>query len=123
MMSDETDKHDLRARTKRFALRIIRLCATLQKRGAEEIIARQLLRCGTSVGAQYREACRARSKAEFISKLESTTQEMDETMYWLELLVEANLVPSKRLALLQKEANELMSIFVASVRTAKRSRS
>src|SRR5581483_6278912 len=107
---------DLKVRTKKFALRIIRLCSTLPKTGPADVIGRQLVRSGTSVGAQYREAHRGRSTAEFISKLECVIQELDETVYWLELLAEANLVPASRLSLLQAEANELMAIFVASVR-------
>src|SRR5690242_11800542 len=113
---------DLRQRTKEFALRIIRLCSALAKTGPADVICRQLVRCGTSVGAQYREACRSRSAAEFISKIESAAQELDETIYWMELLAEAGLVPAGKLSLLQAEANELMSIFVASVRTAKKNK-
>jgi four helix bundle protein len=113
---------DLRERTKRFALRIIRLCSTLAKTGPADVIGRQLVRCGTSVGAQYREACRSRSAAEFISKLESAAQELDETIYWMELLAETGIVPIARLSQLQAEANELMAIFVASVRTAKKNK-
>jgi len=120
MMSDESD---LRERTVQFALRIIKLCNAVGSSGALGTIGRQLLRSGTSVGAQYREACRARSTAEFISKMESASQELDESMYWLDLLARGNMIKPKRLEPLNKEANELMAIFVASVRTAKRSRS
>src|SRR5205814_1606317 len=118
-MNDERKTKDLKLRTKQFALRIIRLCSSLAKAGPADVIGRQLVRSGTSVGAQYREAHRARSTAEFISKIECVIQELDETVYWLELLAEANLVPSAKLSLLQVEANELMAIFVASARTAK----
>jgi four helix bundle protein len=83
------------------------------------LVSRQIVRCGTSVGAQYREAHRARSDAEFISKSECVTQELDETLYWLDLLTGGGFVASSKLAPLKKEANELMSIFVASIRTAK----
>jgi four helix bundle protein len=89
---------------------------------AADVIGRQLVRYRTSVGAQYREACRSRSTAEFISKIESAAQELDETIYWMELLAESRIIPSARLANLKVEANELMSIFVASVRTAKRNK-
>jgi four helix bundle protein len=122
-MNDERKAVDLRTRTKEFALRVIRLCSTLPKSGPPDVISRQLMRCGTSVGAQYREAHRARSTAEFISKLESAIQELDETLYWIELLSDARIVPTEKLALLQREANELMAILVASVKTAKRRRS
>jgi four helix bundle protein len=118
-MSDERKAADLRMRTKDFALRVIRLCSTLPKNGPPEVIGRQLVRCGTSVGAQYREGHRARSVAEFISKLESAIQELDETVYWMELLVDAKIVSRDRLKLLLDEANELMAMLVASVRTAK----
>jgi four helix bundle protein len=84
-------------------------------------LGRQLLRSGTSVGAQYREACRARSPAEFVSKLESANQELDETHYWLELLMEAGLIPKRLLDPLAQEANELIAIFVASAKQAKNS--
>jgi four helix bundle protein len=113
---------DLRERTKRFALCVIRVYAALPKRGAGEIIGRQLVRSGTSVGAQYREATRARSRAEFISKVEGALQELEETNYWFELVVEAWLVPGKRLAELRQEAHELTAILIASVKTAKKGR-
>jgi four helix bundle protein len=113
---------DLKQRTKEFALRVIRLCSTLVKTGPADVISRQLVRCGTSVGAQYREACRSRSAAEFISKIESAAQELDETIYWIELLGDSGVVSREKLASLIKEANELMSIFVASARTAKRNK-
>src|SRR6187551_741935 len=102
-MNDELKAVDLRARTKDFALRVIRLCSTLPKSGPPDVMGRQLVRCGTSVGAQYREAHRARSTAEFISKLESAIQELDETVYWIELLADARIVPAEKLALLQRE--------------------
>jgi four helix bundle protein len=83
------------------------------------VIGKQLLRSGTSVGANYREACRARSNAELISKLGIVTQELDETIYWMELLVEGEVVPAARLAELRTEAEELLKIFVTSIRTTK----
>ena len=110
---------ELKERTKVFALRIIRLCTSLERGNAAGVIGRQLLRSGTSVGAQYREAARARSAAEFISKLESVIQELDETSYWLELLEGSELVKKPMLADLRDELEELISIFVASVKTAK----
>jgi len=114
------DRLDLRERTKGFAVRVIRLFSALPKTAEAQVIGRQLLRSGTSVGAQYREAGRSRSRAEFISKVESALQELDESIYWMELLVEAGIVASDRLADLLAEANELTAIFVASAKTARK---
>ena len=114
---------DLKNRTKAFALRIIRLYQALPKSGEAQVIGKQILRSGTSVGAHYREACRAKSPADFISKIEGGLQELDETGYWLELLTESSIVPAEKLTDLQKEANELTAIFVASVKTTKKNRS
>ncbi|MGA3067431.1 MAG: four helix bundle protein [Tepidisphaeraceae bacterium] len=119
-MNDQLKAQDLRSRTKQFALRIIRLYSVLARAGASQVIGRQMLRSGTSVGAQYREACRARSAAEFVSKMESASQELDETIYWLELLIEGGLVKQGRLDALLREANELTAIFVASSKTTKK---
>ena len=113
---------DLKNRTKAFALRIIRLYQALPKSGEAQVIGKQILRSGTSIGAQYREACRAKSPADFINKMEGSLQELDETGYWLELLVESNIMPVEKLADLQKETNELTAIFVASVKTTKKNR-
>ena len=113
------DATDLRARTKRFALRIIRLYQSLPKSGEAQVIGKQVLRSGTSVGAQYREACRAKSPADFINKMEGSLQELDETAYWLELLVEGNIVKAELLNELEKETDELIAIFVSSVKTTK----
>ena len=110
---------ELKSRTQDFALRIIRLAGALPKTEAGRIVGRQLLRSGTSVGANYRAACRARSKPDFVSKMGIVLEEADETAYWLELLVRAQLLPATRVRDLLKEANELVSIFVASIRTAK----
>ena len=113
---------DLKVRTKSFALRIIRLYAALPKSVEGQVIGQQLLRSGTSVGAHYREACRARSTAEFISKVEGGLQELEETAYWLELLEEGEIVAAKRLAGLKAEANELTAVLVTCVRNAKSTR-
>ena len=113
---------DLKNRTKAFALRIIRLYQALPKSGEAQVIGKQILRSGTSIGAQYREACRAKSPADFINKMEGSLQELDETGYWLELLAESNLMPVEKLTDLQKETNELTAIFVASVKTTKKNR-
>jgi four helix bundle protein len=114
------EKQDLRERTKAFALRIIRLYATLPKTTEAQILGKQLLRSGTSVGAQYREASRAKSPADFINKMEGALQELDETDYWLELLGDSEIVAHGRLTDIRGETNELIAIFVASVKTAKR---
>ena len=113
---------DLRTRTKRYALRIIRCYSSLPKTAVAQVLGRQLLRSGTSVGAHYREAYRARSVAEFVSKMEGALQEADETAYWLELLIEAEVVPARKLAPLLAETGELLAIFTASVKTAKKKR-
>jgi four helix bundle protein len=118
MMTEEKGK-DLKDGTQKFALRIIKLYTALPKRTEAQVIGKQILRSGTSVGAQYREACRARSNAEFISQIESGSQELEETMYRLELLVEAEIFSAQKLQNLQKEAEELMAIPVASVKTVK----
>lgn len=117
-MNDESDK-DLRVRTKSFALRIIKLFSSLPKTNEAQVMGKQVLRSGTSVGAHYREACRARSTAEFISKIEGGLQELEETVYWLELLTESNTVKEERLKPLLQEADELIAILVASVKKAK----
>ena len=117
MMSDEKD---LRLRTKKFARRIIRLYVALPKNDtAAQVLGKQVLRAGTSVGANYREAHRARSKAEFISKIGDCLKEADETSYWLELLLEENFVPARRLQPLLNEANELLAILTTISKRAK----
>ena len=121
MRNGNESPDDLRDRTKRFALRVIRLYSALPngRDAAAGVLGKQMLRSGTSVGAQYREACRARSTAEFVSKLESATQELDETCFWFELLSESGLVPEEKLRSLQDEGNQLLAIFIASAKTAK----
>jgi len=110
---------DLKDRTKQFALRILRLYRELPAKGEARTLGRQVLRSGTSVGANYRAACRARSKAEFIAKLGIVLEEADETVFWLELLLECGIVKHERLEALLDEAHQLTSIFVASICTAK----
>ncbi len=110
---------DLRDRTKKFALRIYRLFRSLPKTDDGRILGRQLLRCGTSVAANYRAVCRARSRDEFVSKMGIVNEEADETVFWLEFLADTGLVPKPRLEPLLGEANELVAIFVASRKTAK----
>lgn len=118
-MMSEGKVIDLKIRTKSFALRIIRLYSALPKTTEAQVIGKQILRSGTSVGAQYAEARRARSTAEFVSKIESGLQELEETVYWIELLIDAKIVTVGKMQNLQQEAEELMSILVASVKTAK----
>ena len=115
--SDSADA--LKKRTKQFALRVIKLFRALPRRTEAEIIGKQLLRSATSVGANYRAACRARSRADFISKLGIVLEEMDESAFWLELIVESGSFPARRIEPLQREGSELTAIFVSSLRTAK----
>jgi len=109
----------LRQRTKRFALRIIKLFRALPKTEDARILGRQILRSGTGVAANYRSACKARSRADFISKIGITVEEADETAFWLELLADAGIVSRARLKDLWSEADELVRIFAASRTTAK----
>src|SRR4051812_28063177 len=106
---------DLKERTMQFALRIIRLSSAIPKRGPGIVLATQVLRSGTSPGAQYREAQRAKSNADFVSKLEGALQELSETIYWLELIGESGTVNRKRLEPLKREAEELTAIMVTIV--------
>jgi len=113
------EKPDLKIRTKAFALRIIKLYVSLPKTTLAQVLGKQVLRSGTSVGANYREANRARSKLEFISKMGDCLKELDETAYWLELLVESNTVSCKSLSSLMDENNQLIAIFVSIINKAK----
>ncbi len=115
-------RQDLRKRTKDFALRIIKLYGALPRSVEAQVLGKQLLRSGTSVGAHYREACRAKSNADFISKIEGGLQELDETSYWLELLSESKIIAANRLAPLEEEANELIAMFVTIAKGTKRQR-
>ncbi len=117
-MSEESVR-DLRERTKAFALRIMRVYASLGKDSLSQVLGKQVLRSGTSVGAHYREATRARSDAEFISKLEVGLQELDETAYWLELMADGEVVPRKRLEKLLEEIDQLTAIMVTCVKNVK----
>ncbi len=111
---------DLKKRTKAFALRILKLVDAMPKTTSGRALAAQLVRSGTSVAANYRAARRAKSPAHFLSKLGDVEEEADETLFWLELLEESGIVPTKRLSALKKEADELVAIIVASINTAKR---
>lgn len=113
------DSNELKGRTKLFALRIIRLVDALPKTTAGRAIGNQLVRSGTSVGANCRAACRGRSKAEFTAKLGTVAEEADETCFWLELIMDGKLLPRAQVRRLHAEADELTAIFTAAVRTAR----
>jgi four helix bundle protein len=113
------DLEGLQVRTRRFARRILELFGSLPRTEEARILGPQLLRLGTSIGANYRAACRARSTTEFIAKLGIVLEEADETVLWLELMRDAPIFPQQKLNDLVKEANELVSIFVTLVRPAK----
>lgn len=113
------NSQDLKKRTKQFGLRVIRVVECLPSTRSANVIGNQLLRSGTSVGANYRSACRGRSKPAFISKASIAIEEADESQYWMELLVESGLMPEKKLSALRKEADEIVAILTASVKTAR----
>ena len=113
------NENELKQRTKSFALRIMGLVECLPVGKTAEVIGRQLLRSGTSVGANYRAACRAKSVADFIAKMGIVEEEADECIYWMELLVEAKILPLTRLQPLMAEADELVAITVSSIKTAR----
>jgi four helix bundle protein len=121
-MRDEGPKEDLRDRTTRFGVSIVRLFVSLPKSTEAQVLGRQLLRSGTSVGAQYREAKRARSDAEFLSKMQSAHQELEETCYWLELLERCDIIPANVLRPHLCEADELSAILAAIARNMKQRR-
>jgi four helix bundle protein len=106
-------------RTKPFAISIMKFAAVLPRTSATQIIARQLIRSGTSVGANYRAACRAKSRADFIAKMGIVEEECDECMYWIELLIESKAVDAAAVQELMHEANEILSIVVSSIRTTR----
>ena len=110
----------LRDRTKKYALRVIHLVESLPRRQVAAVVGHQLLRSGTSVGANYRSACRARSTAEFCSKMGIVEEELDESLYWMELVTDAELVRATRLGPLIKEGEELLAMTVASINTARK---
>jgi four helix bundle protein len=116
----KNEEKDLLPRTKMFARRVIRLYCALPKNDTlAQVLGKQVLRSGTSVGANYREANRARSKAEFISKMGDCLKEADESLYWLELMIEESVVPRRRLQPLADEANELVAIFITILKRAR----
>lgn len=110
---------ELKNRTKIFALRIIKLARALPRSNEGMIISKQIIRSGTSIGANYRAACRARSTAEFISKLGTVIEEADETLFWLEIIIEGGIIEERLIKPLLQEANELTAIFVSTIKTKK----
>jgi len=113
---------DLKKRTKAFTLRVLKLVDALPKTTAGRALASQIVRSGTSVAANYRAACRAKSTADFIAKMGIVEEEADETLFWLELLEGSKVVPAPKLTAIKQEANELIAITVASIKTARRNR-
>jgi len=116
------NNENLKKRTKRFALETIKFVETLPSDKTRAVLGRQLLRSGTSVGANYRAACRAKSPADFIFKMGIVEEEADESSFWIELLLEAEKISGEKVNALLKESNELVAISVASIRTAKKTR-
>ena len=115
----ESDENDLRERTKHFGLRVLRMFSRLPKTTEAQVLGKQILRSGTSVGANYREAYRGRSKSEFIAKCGDSLRELEETAYWLELLVDGKIVPAERVSALRQECDELIAIFVTILKRSK----
>jgi four helix bundle protein len=112
-------ENDLKVRTKVYALRIIKLYTALPGTVEAQVLGKQILRSGTSVGAHYREGCRAKSDADFINKIEGGLQELEETLYWLELLAESQIFTEERIEPLHEETEELIAMFVTMVRNVK----
>jgi four helix bundle protein len=115
-------KQELLQRTKSFALRVIKAVRSLPQDDVAEVLGRQLLRSGTSVGANYRAACRAKSTADFLHKLKIVEEECDESLYWMELLVQSELLPLRRLEALIKEGDEILSIMVSAIKSTRATR-
>lgn len=119
-MANERQAVELKDRTKAFAVRIVRLIRALPPGMESRVIGHQLIRAGTAVAANYRAVCRSRSRAEFLAKMSIVLEEADESAFWLELLVDTELVPEPKLASLRSEANQLVAIFNASRSTARK---
>jgi len=111
------DERTFKERTKKFALAVVKLVESLPRTRTAEVLGRQLLRCGTSVGANYRAPCRGRSASDVVAKLGTVEEEGDESIYWMELLTDSSVVPAERLLPLKREANELVAMTVASMKT------
>jgi len=118
-MNGEGKHEDLQIRTKEFALKVIRMYSALPKSTEAQVLGRQVLRSGTSVGANYREAGRSRSKLEFIAKIGDCPKELDETAYWLELLAELSMVPNAKIGDVRDECDQLLAIFTTISKKAK----
>jgi four helix bundle protein len=118
--NEDMTEYELKLRTKRFALEIIKFWESLPKDDTCKTLGRQLLRAGTSVAANYRAVCRAKSKPDFISKFGTVLEEADESAFWIELLVDSGKVPADKAKLLLKEANELLAIAISSINTARK---
>jgi four helix bundle protein len=110
---------EMKRRTRAFALRVISLVEALPATRTADVVGKQLLRCGTSVGANYRASCRAKSPADFIAKMGIVEEEADETIYWIEMLIESGLIKKDRVADLLDEANQIVAIVVSSIKTAR----
>ena len=113
------DANQFKQRTMAFGLRIIRLVTSLPNSAVNQVVGRQLLKAGTSIGANYRAACRARSRADFVGKMKISEEECDESLYWLEILVKAGALEVGSAAALMKEGNEILSLLVSSIKTAR----
>lgn len=114
-------REEMKKRTKEYANRVVKLCSALPNNWVAQTLGKQLLRSGTSVGANYRAVCRAKSTLDFINKLRIVEEECDESLFWMELLVDNQIVKSSRLMGLMKEAEEILSIVVSSSKTARTS--
>jgi four helix bundle protein len=123
LVDQSMDREEFQSRTKQFALRVIRLAGALPTSRSAEVIARQMIRSATSVGANYRAACRAKSSADMINKLKIVEEEADETSYWLELVVESELMTAERVSDLMVESNEIVAMTVASIKTLRKRQS
>ena len=117
----ESGENDLRERTKHFGLRVLRMFSRLPKTTEAQVLGKQILRSGTSVGANYREAYRARSKSEFIAKCGDSPRELEETAYWFDLLIDGKIVRPEALAALRQECDELIAIFITILKRSKQS--
>jgi four helix bundle protein len=115
-------KQELLQRTKTYALRMIKAVRALPKDDVAEVLGRQLLRSGTSVGANYRAACRAKSSADFLNKLKIVEEECDESLYWMELLVDTEILPLRRLESLMGEGDEILALIVAAIKSTRAAR-
>ena len=122
IMAHSMTRQEMKVRTKHYANRVVQLCQALPNNWIAKTLGAQLLRSATSVGANYRAVCRAKSTADFINKLRIVEEECDESLFWMELLVENNLVKPARLESLMKEGDEIVSIVVASTKTARTSK-